>query len=115
MVERWWATFASPQLDDTVEQAISGSPTLDAARATLAQAQQAILAARGGLYPQADIAASGECARTGVVGGAGTHAVSNLLAVGLTVSYDFDLFGRASRHNVRRNIADCRLNSFDVV
>ncbi|AWV01879.1 RND transporter [Burkholderia sp. JP2-270] len=93
--ERWWSAFASPRLDDTVAQAIAGSPTLDTARATLAQAQQAILAARGGLFPQADITASGERARTGVDGAA--HAVRNLLTVGPTVSYDLDLFGRVRR------------------
>ncbi|KVD88314.1 hypothetical protein WI90_21200 [Burkholderia ubonensis] len=95
--ERWWTAFASPQLDDTVAQAIAGSPTLDTARATLAQAQQAIIAVRGGLFPQADVAASGERARTGVGAGGSAHAVGNLLTVGPTVSYDLDLFGRVRR------------------
>lgn len=40
--------------------AIADSPTLAAAQATLAQAQQAVLQARGGYYPRLDLAASAQ-------------------------------------------------------
>ncbi|AOJ73409.1 MULTISPECIES: efflux transporter outer membrane subunit [unclassified Burkholderia] len=95
--ERWWTAFASPQLDDTVSEAIADSPTLDTARATLEQAQQAILAARGGLFPQVDVAASGKHARTSIGADESVHTIGNLLAVGPTVSYDLDLSGRVRR------------------
>lgn len=56
----WWQRFHSPALDNVVRQALVGSPTLDAAKATLAQAQQAVTEARGAYYPQVDFAASAE-------------------------------------------------------
>ncbi|PMS36651.1 NodT family efflux transporter outer membrane factor (OMF) lipoprotein [Trinickia symbiotica] len=96
IIDRWWTSFRSAQLDDTVSLAFAQSPTLDTARATLKAAQEAILAARGGLYPQLDLAASAERSRTRLGGGA-AHAVSNLIAIGPTVSYDIDFFGGVRR------------------
>ena len=68
VADRWWSAFHSTDLDDTVALALAGSPTLDTARATLAAAQQAILVARGGLYPQFDAAASAERSRASLGG-----------------------------------------------
>ena len=56
----WWRLFHSSALDEVVRQALAGSPTLEAAKATLAQAQQTVLEARGGYYPQVDFAALAE-------------------------------------------------------
>jgi NodT family efflux transporter outer membrane factor (OMF) lipoprotein len=96
---RWWSAFRSSALDDTVSLALAGSPTLDTARATLAQAQQAILVARGGLFPQVDIGASAQRERTSsAAGSAGARAAThNLLTVGPAVSYALDLFGGTRR------------------
>lgn len=98
VAERWWSAYGSADLDRTVVLALAGSPTLDTARATLAAAQQAILVARGGLYPQLDAAASAERSRASF-GGAGrsAHFIGNLLTVGPTVSYDLDVFGGVRR------------------
>ncbi|MGG1949301.1 efflux transporter outer membrane subunit [Trinickia sp. NRRL B-1857] len=93
---RWWSAYRSQALDETVSQAIADNPTLDTARATLAQAQQAILIARGGLYPQADLGASAQRERIRSGNGA-TSATTNLLAIGPTVSYPLDLFGGKRR------------------
>ncbi|PMS15959.1 RND transporter [Trinickia dabaoshanensis] len=94
---RWWSAYRSPALDDTVSRAIAGSPTLDTARATLAQSQQAIVVARGGLYPQVDLGASAQRERARVGGKDGASATANLLTVGPTVSYALDLFGGKRR------------------
>jgi len=98
VADRWWAAFRSSELDDTVALALSDSPTLDTAQATLAAARQAILVTRGGLYPQLDVAANAARSRTRL-GGAGqsAHAVGNVLSVGPTVSYDLDIFGGVRR------------------
>ena len=37
---QWWALFRSEPLNQLIEDAIKGSPTLDAAQATLRQAQE---------------------------------------------------------------------------
>lgn len=98
VVSEWWELFHSQPLDQVLALAIEGSPTLDAARASLAQAQQAIAEARGGLYPQVDLNAGAARQRSG--GGfvpGSSPIVSNVLSVGPTVSYGPDVFGGARR------------------
>jgi NodT family efflux transporter outer membrane factor (OMF) lipoprotein len=48
----WWSSFGSPELDRTMQLALAGNRSLAAAQANLAQAQEAITAAGGALYPQ---------------------------------------------------------------
>jgi NodT family efflux transporter outer membrane factor (OMF) lipoprotein len=93
---QWWELFRSPQLNDTLALALAGSPTLDTARATLAQAQQAIAAAAGNLYPQVDLGATAARARSSVSGGSG-YVVGNLFSVGPTVSFNTEVFGGVRR------------------
>jgi NodT family efflux transporter outer membrane factor (OMF) lipoprotein len=54
----WWAPFKSPALDRVLRQALAGNHSLAAAKATLAQAQESVNAASGGLYPQVDLSAT---------------------------------------------------------
>ena len=101
VIGEWWTLFASPQLNDTLALAVANSPTLDTARATLREAQQAILVARGALYPQADLAAGAMRERVSAGGAGGAenagHVVDTLLTIGPTVSYGLDLFGGVRR------------------
>lgn len=48
---RWWQAFQSPALDALIERAFAANPNLDAARATLAQAQELVYAQRGFFFP----------------------------------------------------------------
>ncbi len=48
----WWTGFGSPELNRSVLQALAGNRSLAAAQANLAQAQEAVTAASGALYPQ---------------------------------------------------------------
>ena len=91
--DQWWNLFHSQRLDETLRQAIAASYSLAAARATLAQAQEAILEARAALFPQADLGAS---ARRGT-GAGGARGVSNLFSLGPTASYSIDAFGGTRR------------------
>jgi NodT family efflux transporter outer membrane factor (OMF) lipoprotein len=98
----WWRLFRSPALDEVVREAMSGSPSLNAARATLAQSQQAVAQARGGYYPQVDFAASAERQRgpafaLGLLPSAQGLPVFNLYSLGPTVSYSPDVFGLTAR------------------
>ncbi len=99
----WWRMFRSPALDRVVREAIASSPTLEAAKATLAQARQAVAQARGGFFPQLDFTAAAErqqgpafalgllpSARQGL-------PVFNLYSLGPTVSYSPDVFGLTAR------------------
>jgi NodT family efflux transporter outer membrane factor (OMF) lipoprotein len=94
---QWWQVFRSPELDDVIELALRDSPNLKAARATLAQAEQAVVATRGGLFPQLDV--GGGVARVHTPGRAATTSTD--FSVGPTVSYALDLFG-----GVRRSVEE---------
>jgi NodT family efflux transporter outer membrane factor (OMF) lipoprotein len=98
----WWRLFRSPALDGVVRAAMAGSPSLNAARATLAQSQQALAQSRGGYYPQVDFAASAERQRgpafaLGLLPPAQGLPVFNLYSLGPTVSYSPDVFGLTAR------------------
>jgi len=98
VVGQWWELFHAQQLNDTLALAISKSPTLDTARATLAQAQQAIAAAAGALYPQAGLGASATRERVSTDAlVAPTHVIGNLFSIGPTVSFGADIFGGVRR------------------
>jgi outer membrane protein TolC len=46
IARQWWELFRSPALNEVLVLAIKGSPTLASARATLAQAEEVVVAAR---------------------------------------------------------------------
>lgn len=48
---QWWTAFGSPELDAQVQEALTHSPTLEAARATLRAARQNVIAQRGFFFP----------------------------------------------------------------
>jgi len=87
----WWALFRSDRLDEVLRRAIAANHTLAAASFTLAQAREAIVAARSGYYPHVDFGAS---LRRGA---SGFGAPTNLFALGPTVSYSIDAFGETRR------------------
>ena len=56
----WWELFKSPALDALVEQAFKANPTVSAAQAALAQAQELVRAQRGFFYPTVAAGFQGE-------------------------------------------------------
>jgi NodT family efflux transporter outer membrane factor (OMF) lipoprotein len=96
----WWALFASPEIDALVEHAIAANRTLVTARATLAQARDAVAAARGPLLPQVTGTADAQRARSPRLDSSSFTRggeTSNLYSVGLGVSYALDVFGGVRR------------------
>lgn len=91
----WWQLFHDQRLNDIVQQAIAGNQTIVAARASLAQAQQAVIQAGGALYPQIDLGAgySRQQVNGAQLGFPGKTPAFNLFTLGPTVSYSLDLFG----------------------
>lgn len=94
--QRWWQLYRSPQLDRVLTQAIANSPDLAAAKATLAQAQEALLQSQGAYYPQLDLNASAQRQHSSVAR-VGTTISTNLYSVGAGVSYAPDVFGGTRR------------------
>ncbi len=56
----WWQLFQSRALDDLVAQAFKANPTVTAAQAALAQAQELVRAQRGFYYPSVGSSFQGE-------------------------------------------------------
>jgi NodT family efflux transporter outer membrane factor (OMF) lipoprotein len=98
---QWWALFHSPALDELVQQSLKSNPTLQAAQATLRQANENVAAQRGNYFPQAQ--ASYEFSRNRDAIGTlqptlnSGAPVYNLHTAQVSVSYLFDIFGRNRR------------------
>ena len=95
----WWRQFELADLDRVVEEAISHNHSLAATAATLAQAQQQVLAASGALLPQVDFAASVGDQKYGEAF-LGTTKISpafSAFSLGPSVSYALDIFGGIKR------------------
>jgi len=96
----WWQAFGSPELDETVRLALSDSPSVAEAKATLERYQAEARAARGAQLPQVEGTAGAQRERinTQAFGFTGFPSPTiSLYSVGATVSYDLDLFGGARR------------------
>jgi NodT family efflux transporter outer membrane factor (OMF) lipoprotein len=99
----WWTLFHSEDLDSLVKTAIAGNRTLEGAKARLASAREAVIAANGGLYPQLDFhtGVSRQKINTSSFGlKPGSIALPpnfNLYSVGATASFDPDIFGGTRR------------------
>jgi MFS transporter, DHA2 family, multidrug resistance protein len=92
----WWAAFGSAKLDEVMRQAVDGNFDLTAVDATIAEANEAVVGARGGLYPQIDYAGQMGYQRS-YPPGASHSATSAFYSVGLLASFDFDVFGGTKR------------------
>lgn len=104
----WWSNFHSAKLDAVMRKAIDGNLDLAAADATIAQANEAIAAARGGLRPQVDFGAEG--GRQGAGGRA-----ANFYSVGPAVSFDLDVFGGGKRSVEKKvALADLEKHRYDA-
>jgi NodT family efflux transporter outer membrane factor (OMF) lipoprotein len=106
IARRWWELFRSPALDEVLALAVTDSPTLASARATLAQAEQVVLVARAAYYPQVDLAATGSwqnarslggsASRT-IIGSGGNHLTTSMFGIGPALTYTPDVFGHNRR------------------
>ena len=94
----WWSGFHNPALDATMQQALAGNRNLAAAQATLAQAQEALKASSGALYPQLTLDAGAGRQKYGAQF-LGPQAVPpfNYYSVGPSVSYLLDYTGGQRR------------------
>jgi NodT family efflux transporter outer membrane factor (OMF) lipoprotein len=93
----WWQLFHSTQLDEAVRASIAASPTLVAARATLAQAREEVVVARAGFLPGLSASAGAQRSGTSAGRAPATSAGQNLYSVGLSTSYSPDIFGSTRR------------------
>jgi NodT family efflux transporter outer membrane factor (OMF) lipoprotein len=105
----WWELFHSPALQEAVRQALADSPTLAAANATLAEAQQQILVARGALYPHLNVNAAAAHASSS----APTPLAPNEYTLGPSATYTLDVFGGV-RRTVEQQAALAQLQRYQL-
>ena len=110
----WWELFRSEALGKLVRTAIADSPTLDAARAALTQAQENLNAEYSVLYPGVDASAGVRRQRTTGASAGLPNAPPNLFTLynaSVGVSYALDLAGgaRREREALLAHIDDQRL------
>lgn len=97
---QWWTLFGSPELDHLIRTALVGNPTLEAAQASLLQAQENVNAQYAVLYPSVDanLGAKRQRITGATLGNAATSAsVFNLYNASVNVSYAIDVAGGARR------------------
>lgn len=94
----WWRLFGNTDLDRLLERAVTRSPSLAAARATLERSQAELRAGRSLFYPQIDLDASAARERLTPLrqGIAAGGSVFNLYSLAASVGYSVDLFGARS-------------------
>ena len=97
----WWELFHSEQLDRLIRQALAGSPTLEAARAALREAQENLRARTGTVYyPGVDgnLSATRQQFTGASFGQPATGGNTfSLFNASVNVSYVLDLFGGGRR------------------
>ena len=96
----WWTLFGSSELDELMNTALAGHPTLAAAQAALRQAEENLNAQYAVLYPSVDAGLSAKRQR---ISGASfgdpaiPGSVFNLYNASVNVSYAIDVAGGARR------------------
>ncbi len=95
----WWRLFQSDELDAVVKQALEGNRTLEAARATLLQAEDLAAARAGDRLPHLDMTAGTGRQKYGAqfLGTFPKPPPFTYFALGPTVSYTLDYTGGIAR------------------
>ena len=94
--ERWWEEFNDEDLSSLIEEALSGSFTLKEAWARLRQAKALAVQSGADLYPDLSVTSgsSYKRQRSGSTSGSRTTIATETYSLGLTSSYELDLWGR---------------------
>ena len=116
IAQRWWELLHSPPLNDIIVLALSGSPPLAGAIATLAQAREAVIQAKAAYYPQLDLGANASRQHVVKLGPSfvgssfngnssnGSSLATNIFSFGPLMSYSPDFFGH-TRRTVEQQVA----------
>ncbi len=85
----WWESFQSPELNGLITEALTNSPSIQQARARLAQAEAIATQAGAARLPSLSANASATGARNST-----TFKNTHLYSLGLATAYEVDLWGR---------------------
>jgi NodT family efflux transporter outer membrane factor (OMF) lipoprotein len=110
---QWWELFHSPGLNEVVTRTIADNPSLAAARATLAEAQEAIAAAKGSFFPQIDVGGGVQRTRIPGLQSGASASTSSFYSVGPSASYLVDVFGGV-RRSVEQQTALAEFQGYEL-
>lgn len=99
--QRWWEAFNDPQLNALIEEALGHNFSLQQSWARLRQAQALAVGSGAELYPELDLSAGASSERRH---GDVTDSVESY-SLGLTGSYEIDLWGRIRSERQAARIA----------
>ena len=108
----WWTSFGSAELQSLVAEALAGSPDLAIASERVQQAEAQVRVAGASLFPVLNLSGGTSGGRTQRVGGAGGATVNSSGDIGLSASYELDLWGR-NRAGVRSAASSASAARFD--
>ncbi len=95
---QWWQLYRSTELDALVEQALKANPDLDAAQASLRQANELLYAQQGALFPTISANGSGtQQLSNGLQTGLPSTTMFGVTTASLSVSYALDVWGGTRR------------------
>ena len=96
---QWWTLFHSEPLDQLIAEALKANPTLEAAQATLRQAQENVAAQEGVFFPQVNgsLSTTREKISGASFGNPRSNSIFTLTTGSVSVGYALDIFGGARR------------------
>ena len=111
----WWTLFRSGELNGLIEEALKANPDLDAAQASLRQANELLFAQQGTLFPTLTANGQGQQAKANgaTFGQATPPFVYGVTAASLNVSYAPDIFG-GGRRSVESQAAQAEYQRYQL-
>ncbi|HZL58566.1 MAG TPA: efflux transporter outer membrane subunit [Stellaceae bacterium] len=111
----WWTMFRSPALNAVLQDAVAQNRDLAAARSSLDAAHEVVNEARGGLFPQIDLAGTAERQKLNFAafGLKQPPETFNIFSIGPTVSYSLDPFGK-NRRLVEERAAQAEVQNYQT-
>lgn len=110
--QNWWRAFNDATLDGLETRALAGNHDLKAAVARVAEARAQLQVAGAALYPSLGLDAESGRAKPFAKGGSQKIKLYNYYQLGLTASYELDLFG-ANRDQALAAAANLKGSEFD--
>ncbi|MGH7090368.1 MAG: efflux transporter outer membrane subunit, partial [Stellaceae bacterium] len=112
---KWWTLFHSRPLNALIERALEANPSLQAAQATLREAQEELYAGGGALFPT--VSASASSTREKISGASfgrtGQVPILTLNSASVSVSYLLDIWG-GSRRELESLAAQANFERFEL-
>jgi NodT family efflux transporter outer membrane factor (OMF) lipoprotein len=96
---QWWTLFRSEPLNQLIQESLKANPTLDAAQATLRQAQENVAASKGVFFPQVNgsLSVTREKFSGASFGAPNLSQLFSLETGSVSVSYLLDIWGGERR------------------